>query len=427
MKLLSVASFPRAILHLDADAFFASVEAAKDTRLKGKPVVVGGERGIAASFSYEAKALGITRAMPIHEIRRRFPQVIITNGDYDSYMLYSARMFDVVRRYSFVVDEYSIDECFADLTGMRRPLHMTYEEIAQRIQDEISAELDINVSIGISLTKTLAKVGSKLRKPRGLVLIPGKRIHEFLAVLPVGNVWGIGPNTNALLHAQGVHTALDFVTKDESWITERFSKPFCDTWKELRGQLVFPVTGEKKQSQKSISKTRTFTPPSADPRFVFAQLSKNIENACIKARRFGLASSKIFLYLKTQEFRHYGIECELERPTNIPQPIIECAQEVFSKIFRADVRYRASGVVLAHLVEHTAEQTDLFGGHVRLKKFEEVYASIDELSKRYGKHTVFLGSTMQALHMRDEDEERVTPRSVGKYKSIGIPVLGTVM
>ena len=427
MKLLSVASFPRAILHLDADAFFASVEQARDPRLKGKPVVVGAERGIAAAFSYEAKALGITRAMPVHEIRRKFPQVIIVNGDYDSYSLYSARMFEIVRRYSYVVDEYSLDECFADITGMRRPLRMGYEEIAKKIQDEIISELDVVASIGVSLTKTLAKVGSKHNKPHGLVMIPGNHIHEVLAKTPVGNVWGIGPNTTAFLNARGIRTAYDFVLKDEKWITDNLSKPFYETWKELSGQMVFQLSEEKKGGQKSISKTHTFV-PSSDPNFIFAQLSKNIENACIKARRFNLASSKIFIFLKTQEFKFYGTEFTLTQPTNLPQPMLELAEQVFRKLYRPHTLYRASGVVLAELHENKEHQADLFDESVRIKKLEEVYESVDELTKRYGKHAVFLASTMPALHhyRDDDDEDAVSTRSVGRYKSMGLPVLGTV-
>lgn len=441
MKLLSVASFPRAILHLDADAFFASVEQAKDPSLKGKPVVVGAERGIAAAFSYEAKALGITRAMPIYEVRRKFPQAIIVNGDYDSYSLYSARMFDIVRRYSYVVDEYSLDECFARLQAPAGAANggqadLEYERIIRAIQGDVTRELDISVSIGVSLTKTLAKVGSKHSKPHGLVMIPGRRIHEILAKTPVGKVWGIGQSTTAFLNAQGIQTAYDFVMRDERWIKENLSKPFYETWQELNGQMVFKLSEEKKEKQKSISKTRTFTPPSSDRNFIFAQLSKNIENACIKARRFNLASSKIFIFLKTQEFKYIGTEFTMTQPSNIPQTILELAEPVFNKLLCRQgltsgkgggeslaTKYRATGVVFADLHELATTQTDLFGGHVKVKKLEEVYASIDELSSRYGKHAVFLGSTMAALSKSDVERLGVR-RSTSKVFSI--PVLGTV-
>src|SRR3989344_3486200 len=133
-RLLSVREFPRAILHIDGDAFFVGVETAKNPSLRGKLVVTGRERGIVSALSYEAKDLGIIRGLPIFEVRRKYPEVIVLPSDYDSYTEYSQKMFDIVRRYTEEVEEYSIDECFADLTGWRRPLKMTYEEILRKIK-----------------------------------------------------------------------------------------------------------------------------------------------------------------------------------------------------------------------------------------------------------------------------------------------------
>ena len=156
---------------MDGDAFFVGVEMAKNPKLKNKPVVTGEERGIVSALSYEAKALGIVRGMPIFKVKKDFPQVIVVPGDYKSYARYSSLMFDIVRRYADDVEEYSIDECFADLTGLDKPLKMSYKEIAERIKKEINEELDLSVSIGIAPTKVLAKVASKWVKPNGLTII----------------------------------------------------------------------------------------------------------------------------------------------------------------------------------------------------------------------------------------------------------------
>ena len=131
MESFTLHSFPRAILHVDGDAFFVACEVAKNPALRGKPVVTGGERGIASAMSYEAKRRGITRAMRISEMKKICPDVIILPSDYETYSLYSMRMYAIVRRYTPAVEEYSIDECFADLTGLRRSLRMSYEEMAQ--------------------------------------------------------------------------------------------------------------------------------------------------------------------------------------------------------------------------------------------------------------------------------------------------------
>src|SRR3989338_8891057 len=131
----------RTILHIDGDAFFASCEQARDPRLKGKPVVTGKERGIAASLSYEAKARGVTRAMPLFEIKRICPDVIILPSDYETYSLLSKRFYQIVRRYTPDVEEYGVDECFADITGLRRMYHSSYRQIAERIQHDLTIEL----------------------------------------------------------------------------------------------------------------------------------------------------------------------------------------------------------------------------------------------------------------------------------------------
>src|SRR5882672_4091030 len=184
-------SFPRAIIHIDGDAFFASCEQARDPQLQGKPVITGKERGIAASMSYEAKARGVTRGMRVSEIKKLCPDAIIVPSDYKTYSLLSMRLFAIVRRYTPDVEEYSIDECFADLTGLRRPLRMSYEAMAAKIKHDLDTELGFTFSVGLAPNKVLGKIGSKWQKPSGLTAIPGSRIHQYLEHLPVEKVWGI--------------------------------------------------------------------------------------------------------------------------------------------------------------------------------------------------------------------------------------------
>ena len=137
---IMISGYPRAIIHMDADAFFTSVEQALDDRLKGRPVVTGKERGIIACASYEAKRLGIKRGIPLFKARKMCPELVILPSDYETYSLYSKRMFDIMRQFTPMVEEYSVDEAFADLTGMRGLHRASYEEIAQRIQQQIHRE-----------------------------------------------------------------------------------------------------------------------------------------------------------------------------------------------------------------------------------------------------------------------------------------------
>src|SRR2546426_8529461 len=184
MAPLSLHDFPRAILHIDGDAFCASCEQSRRPKLQGRPVVTGKERGIAASMSYEAKARGVTRGMRIADIRKVCPDAVILPSDYETYSLLSARFFAIVRRYTPEVEEYSIDECFCDLTGLRRPLRMSYRQMAERIKHELDTELGFTFSVGLAPNKVIAKIASKWQKPSGLTVIPGPRIHQFLKDLP---------------------------------------------------------------------------------------------------------------------------------------------------------------------------------------------------------------------------------------------------
>jgi DNA polymerase-4/DNA polymerase V len=427
---LTLHSFPRAILHIDGDAFFASCEQSRNPSLLGKPVITGKERGIAASMSYEAKARGVTRGMRIFEIKRLCPEAIILPSDYETYSLLSARLFAIVRRYTPEVEEYSIDECFADLTGLRRPLRMSYLEMAAKIKHELDTELGFTFSVGLAPNKVLAKIASKWQKPSGLTVIPGRDIHLFLKELPVGKIWGIGDNTAALLQKHGVHTALDFARKQELWVKKLLTKPFYEIWQELNGRSVLPLITEEKATYFSIQKVKTFTPPSGDRAFVFAQLSKNIENACIKARQYKLAAKGVVIFLKTQQFRVQGLEVRFSRATPFPQEILKTIAPAFAHLFRAGEEYRATGVILLKLEEDIMVQLDLFGETLRAEKFSRVYQAVDHVREKYGKHTLFLGTSYLAHkfghHLGDRGDEPQRKQQLfkgeTKRKRLAIPM-----
>jgi len=395
-QFISILSWPQAILHLDADAFFASCEQAIHPEFRGRPVITGKERGIVAAASYEAKARGVQRGVRLSEVKKLCPDAVILPSDYETYSLFSVRMFEILRRFSPDVEEYSIDEAFVNLTGLRRSFHGSYEEIAQKMQDAIQQELGLSVSVGVSLSKVLAKIGSKHRKPHGITMIPGREIHLFLEKLPVEKVWGIGPNTAAYLNKCGVFTALQFARKDEGFVKKHLSKPYQEVWHELNGRSLYPVTTETKSSYQSISKAKTFTPASTDETFVFAQLSKNLENACIKARRYKLAAARVVIFLRKQDFTGGGVELKLSRPTAYPVELFELLREGFRHLFRPDTLYRQTGVVLAGLIEEKGMQFSLFDDTTKVEKIGRIYESIDRLSQKFGKHTIQHAASLPA-------------------------------
>jgi len=415
ISLSQAGGYPTAIVHVDGDAFFAACEVAREPKFRGKPVVVGGLRGIAVALTYEAKARGITRGMPMFEIQRICPDAIILPGDYEMYTLYARRMYRIVRRYTPIVEEYSVDECFADITDMQKVLGMGYEEIIARIKQSLDLELGITFSVGLAPTKVLAKVASKHSKPSGLVSIPQSNIRPYLENLPVGKVWGIGRATAETLYRFGIHTAWDFSTRPWWWVQENLAKPHRSIWMELQGKPVYTVDTESHTEHKSVASTRTFRPPSMDKGFVFSQLSKNIEEACVRARRAGLTARRALCFLKSQEFQYLRFEIEFTRHTNMQHEVLRAVRPLFDASYKSGILWRATGVTLSDMKPEGVEQGDLFGLGNAQDSLKRVYSAYDEVRDRWGQGSIFLASSMNSIKKSEDSEPHFS-----------LPFLGTV-
>ncbi len=400
---MPLSSWPRAIVHVDGDAFFASCEQAANPALRGKPVVTGAERGIVTAASYEAKRKGVGRGVPLSQVRKLCPDVIFADSNYALYGEMARRMFSIMRRYTPSVEEYSIDEAFADITGFDKPWRHTYEEIAHRIKEVIEKELEITVSVGVSLSKVLAKIGSKFQKPSGFTPIPAERIESILRLTPVEKVWGIGPAATFKCHRFGWRTALDLAQAPEGFIKDHFAQPMQDLWRELSGESVYPLVTDPKSSYASISKFETFRPPTSDRAILFARLVKNVENACAKARRYHLTAPRVTVLLRAQDMRTSGVEVVLPRPANMPPEIIPSAERAFKNIHRPGILYRATGIVLSGLQPAGGLQPSLFESPQRLEKWRRVYAAVDHVNAKLGHHTVHLAETAGVRHAEDRD------------------------
>jgi len=387
-------SFPQAILHVDGDAFFTSVEQAMHPSLKGRPVVSGKERGIIACASYEAKKLGIKRGLGLWEARKKCPGLVVLPSDYESYSIYSKRMFEIIRRYTPVVEEYSIDEGFADITGLRRLHHMSYPDIAKKIQTTIHAELDLTVSVGLSLSKGLCKIASDYRKPNGITVVRGRHIHLFLPRIPLEEVWGFGRNTVELLRKHGLQTAWDFVQRPEKWAHKLLGKPGLEIWHELRGVNLLPVTPNPKPANVSIGKGKTFTSPSSDQQFVYAKLVRNVESAFIRLRRHKQRTKEIYVALRFKNYEEFGLGARLNRSTDSTQEVLPVVQELFEKLFRPGQEYRTTQIWLTRLETAASVQFDLFEDRLKIARYERLSKTIDEINARFGKHKVFSGAAL---------------------------------
>jgi DNA polymerase-4/DNA polymerase V len=386
------------------------VEQALHPEYRNRPVITGAERGIVAAASYEAKARGVKRGVSLSEVTRICPDCILLPSDYETYSLFSKRMFAIMRRFTPEVEEYSIDEAFLDLTGTRRVHRTGYREIGGQIQDVIKQELDITVSVGVSLSKVTAKLCSKFRKPAGLTAVPGRHLHLLLSRTEISKVWGIGPNTTALLNKHGIKTALDFVERPVEFAKRLLGKVGEEMWGELRGEYVNRVDTIGRLKQASISKFKTFTPPTADRDVVRARALRNLEGACIKARRYDQVAGKITLFLRGQDFSTDGLEVRLPHPSASPTELSATLIELFDELYRSGRLYRATGVVLSELVDSNPLQFPLFENAKRIITHERLFEAVDTLSERFGKHTVFISDGLKIPKQHEGSRGKVPVR-----------------
>lgn len=421
--------FQRAIVHIDGDGFFAACEVARAPQLKGKPVVVGKEKGMALAMTYEAKARGVSRGMTMRDVRAVCPEAVILDADYDSYRRYARRMYAIARRYSAKVEEYSIDECFVDLTGLEALLERSYEQMAHSLKTDLYRELGITFSVGLAPTKVLAKVASKWKKPDGFTVIRPEEISPFLESLPVGKIWGIGASSARYLDKLGVRTAHELSVQHDKWAEEHLPKPLRIIRHELRGIAVSKVSSHNSRQEQSVRKTRTFRPPCMNRERIFSELSKNIEGACKKLRLSGLLAREVGIFLKTQAFTYKSAELVLPAASASPHVIVELAGIHFDRVYERGVLYRATGAVMKSLVSAQDMQKDMFGGHVREEDLLRVCHSVDELSRIYGDNAVFLASSLDSIMRRrlkgsvsNEDAKR--RRRHDEVLRLNLPFLG---
>lgn len=366
-------------MHMDGDAFFVACEISLQPQYRGKPVVTGAERSIITALSYEAKALGLTRTMPVYQVKKQFPQVTILSSNYDTYLIFSKRMFTIVRRYTDRVEEYSIDECFADLSHVENP-----ESIALKIQRDIERELGITISIGLGPTKVLAKIASKQNKPKGFTSFLQER---NIGDIPIRKVWGIGRSASAQLAGLGVITIKDFIQKDRSWIALHLSKPYQSIWYELQGINVLDVETAS-DPQKSLAHTRSFLFSTKDKRVIWSELVKNIEAVCLKARKAGFDARDAHIFIKTKEFQYSSTHITFDIPVSDPISITKIVAEKFEDLFKKNILYRATGITLQNLIPRNST-VSLF----ETKNNSKLFDVIDGLSHKHGEGIVRMASS----------------------------------
>jgi DNA polymerase IV len=382
-----------AILHVDMDAFFVSVELLERPELVGKAVIVGGgpnQRGVVTSASYEARKFGVHSAMPLRTASKLCPHAVFLDGHHQRYSEWSDRVAAILGKFSPIVEMVSIDEAYLDLSGTERllgpPLAAT-----DRLLRQITRETGLPCSGGLASTRLVAKVASDQAKPRGLVWVAPGSEARFLTPLPVRNVPGIGEVTERALRALGLETVGQLAEVPQEKLEKIFGQWGTALYRKARGgdSYEFVIDAEPK----SISHNHTFGEDTDETEALVAMLSHLSQKACKRLREAGLATRTLTLTIRYTGFDTYTRARTLAQPTQLDTDIFAVFHNLFRQHRKTRRKIRLLGVSLSGLA-HGSKQLDLLDAE-RRAKIEKLTRAADKLRDRFGFDSIQFGGSMR--------------------------------
>jgi DNA polymerase-4 len=391
-------AFPRTIFHVDMDAFFVSVEELFDPSLKGKAVVVGGnrdERGVVSAASYEARKFGVHSAMPLRTAARMCPHAIFVNGHPERYRECSEKVYKVLGSFSPQVEMASIDEAYLDMTGTER-LHGPPLKAAHILHQRMKADTNLNCSVGIGTSRLIAKVSSAQAKPNGvLYIVPGQEA-KFLAPLDVREIPGVGKVMEGHLHALGIKKVGDLAKLEDSELEDRFGKWGLALAGKSRGEDAggwFDTEVAADLDAKSISHEHTYNDDTANLSQLESTLMRLSEMVGRRLRESKFHARTIQLKLRYKDFSTITRAHTLSAPTQLDTEIFEQIRALFRKNWKKGVPIRLLGV---HASSFTTQpdQLNLLEGD-RQKRWKDALAAADRLRDKYGESSVSLAAGLR--------------------------------
>jgi DNA polymerase-4 len=388
----------RAILHLDMDAFFASVEQARRPELRGLPVIVGGARGgrgVVSACSYEARVFGVHSAMPLFQAERLCPQGVFLPVDMRAYAAVHEAVVELLRSYTDLVEVASIDEAYLDVTGSRR-LFGPPRTIALRIQEQVYDAHDLTCSIGLGPTKLLAKLAANLVKPAGIGELTAADVHGRLRDLPVGEICGIGPVTEERLAALGLTTVGMVQDIPFPLLAAAFGSGAHGLRQLAFGRGFSPVSS-RRSLPKSVSHETTFRDDSNDLEFLRATLLSLTERVVADLRRHGLAARTVALKVRFNTFHTVGRRRTLARAAAAPRPLYETAAALLDELDIGARWVRLIGISVGNLT-HDAFQLTLDDSW----REEALGEAVDRVRSKYGfKALTLAGGALARERLRE--------------------------
>lgn len=379
-------NFPdRSILHLDLDAFYVAVELLRNDSLRGKPLIIGGSsnRGVVASCSYEARAFGVRSAMPMKQALQLCPDAMVLKGDMEAYSKHSALVRDVIEAQAPLFEQASIDEFYLDLTGMDKFIGCW--KWSTELRQTIIKETGLPLSFGLSVNKTVSKVGAGEVKPNGTKLVPAGTEKLFLAPLPVGKLPSVGRETERRLALMGVRTCRTLSELPPRLLEREFGKHGLIMWKKANGEDDSPVVPYREQD--SISSERTFHEDTIDMRFLQDEIRRQTAQLAYELRALGKLSACVTVKLRYADFNTFTKQAKIPY-TAQDGPLTAHALSLFERLYERRQAIRLLGVRFSELVPGSS-QLNLFDD---TEKEGRLLAAMDKIRDRFGKNSVKKGS-----------------------------------
>ncbi|MCC9602772.1 DNA polymerase IV [Stieleria sp. JC731] len=387
------------ILHIDMDAFYASIEQRDDPTLRGKPVVVGGGggRGVVAAASYEAREYGIHSAMPGRRAAQLCPHAVFLRGRHAHYADVGRQVREIFSRYTPLVQPLSLDEAFLDVSGTMR-LFGDAEVIGRRIKNEIAEELGLTASVGVAPRKFIAKIASDIEKPNGFVVVHEDEIQSFLDPLPVERVWGVGKVGAKRLHRIGLRRIEDIRRYDADILKTKLGSWGMHLWRLANGIDAREVVPDR--NAKQISHERTFSEDQSDFDFLHSVVCFLCEQTAMRLRRHDRKAGSIGLKYRREDFRTFSKSKVLETPIDETSGIIRVASELLEMMRNTEPRpVRLIGVSLSSLVSSdTPTQLSLFDDPGQAQAERKVDRVIDKLADQLGDRGVYRAGSHNWRH-----------------------------